>query len=210
MQSNHLPSDDRDFAKQALPGTVFATDETFIENLNASMWVRTEPLPLLLKNGATTGVAGVRLDGDGVVRKIPPYADSFMRKLLQAAGEGLANPPKGDRLIQYFGPNGSYPRASYYQALNPDQFLPSDFFKDKVIIVGFALQTSPDISTDSKDAFSTAYTVKTGQLTYGSEVHATIYDNYKNGLSILNPPSWISFVLLIFGIGLGFYVGAIT
>lgn len=199
-----LPSDDQDLAAQSLADTVFATDETYIENPNASMWVRTEPLPLLLKNGATTGVASIRLDGDGVVRTLPAYEDSFMRRLLQAAGEDTEKRPKGERLIQYFGPNGSYPRASYYQALDPEQFLPPDFFKDKVVIVGLALQVSPDISEGSKDAFSTAYTTKTGQLTYGSEVHATIYDNYKNGLSILNPPNWLGYFLLAFGMVLGF------
>ncbi len=198
------PPDDKGFAAQALSDTVFATDETFIENPNASMWVQTEPLPLLLENGATTGIAGVRLDGDGIVRKMPPYESSFMRQLLKAAGEDTLPFVKGERLIQYFGPNGSYPRASFYQALDPDKFLPPNFFKDKVIIVGLALQASPNISADSKDAFSTPYTAKTGHLTYGSEVHATIYDNYKNGLSIANPPTWFGFALLVFGIGLGF------
>ncbi|MCF6276075.1 MAG: hypothetical protein L3J05_09975 [Robiginitomaculum sp.] len=77
-----------------------------------------------------------------------------MRRLLLAADEGRLPPAKGQRLIQYFGLNGSYPRASYYRALKPDKFLPPIFLRQN----GYrraCFAGPPEISADSKDAFST-------------------------------------------------------
>ena len=179
--------------------TVFAADETLIDTPNASQLIRTEPNPDILSGGAKAGVASISLDGDGSVRALPNYPDGFMRQLFEIAEPNMPAPVMEDRLIQYFGPAGTYPRVSYYQAMDPARYLPPNYFKDKVVIIGYGLQAVPDIENNGVDAFETPYTARTGQLTYGAEIHATIFDNFKHDLSIKRPPKWIGFALLIFG-----------
>lgn len=197
---------DKSLGRAAGDMTVFASDETLLETPHATTLVRTEPIPDILAFGAKSGVASVALDGDGVVRKLPDYPDGFMRQLLNVSGDVSKNKITGERLIQYFGPGGSYPRVSYYQALNPTEFLPPDFFQDKVVIVGYGLQAVPDIKSESTDAFETPFTLRSGQLSYGAEVHATIFDNLKYGLSIYNPPYYVGILTLILGGVFGFFL----
>lgn len=190
---------DKALGQAAADITVFASDETLMESNYGSQLIRTEPVEDILAYGAKTGVASVATDGDGVLRTMPIYADGLARMLLQiATGQDVAA-SSGERLIQYFGPAGSYPRVSYYQALSPEKFLPPDYFKDKVVLIGYALQTVPEVETSTTDAFETPYTMRTGQLSYGVEAHATIFDNYKNELSILKPNLWIGYMLLLLG-----------
>ena len=189
--------DDKALAAAARDDTVFATDLAFIQSEHADTYIRNEPLAILMAGGAKTGVANVQPDGDGVVRTLPQTDDNFMRVLLQTAGYDLTTKQSPNNLIQYFGPHNSYPRVSYYQALDPDNFLPKDTFKNKVVLVGYSLQAAPDVQ--ARDAFETPYTVKTGYFTSGVEVQATIYDNFRTGLAITKPPLWIGFILIMFG-----------
>ena len=196
--------DDAALAAAAQNDVVFATDLVRVETAQTTSYIRNEPLSIFLANGARTGRANVQPDGDGVVRQLPSPKDNFMQELLMAANEQPAIIEEADQLIQYFGPHNSYPRVSYYQALDPEEFLPPGFFKDKVVLVGYSLQSDPDVST--ADAFETPYTSKTGVFTAGVEVQATIYDNFKNGLAINKPPAWAAMALLGVGVLLGFGV----
>ncbi len=176
--------------------TVFAADESLIETPQASSLVRTEPLPLLLGRGARAGIASVRVDGDGVLRRMPGYPDGFTRVIARAAG---AKPRETGGLIQYFGPAGVYPRISYYQALDPAHFLPPHFLEGRIVIVGYSLQATPDLAAGSADAFETPFTLRTGLLTPGAEIQATILDNLIHGLAIRALPSWLAAITLLIG-----------
>ncbi|HFE39024.1 MAG TPA: adenylate/guanylate cyclase domain-containing protein [Gammaproteobacteria bacterium] len=201
------PQDDITLSNAAQTDTVFAADLSLVETPQASSLIRTEPLAIFLENGAKSGLANVQPDTDGVVRRLPDPQDSFMYALLNTANETPKKLPEGKKLIQFFGPPNSYPRISYYQALNPKEFLPPDMLKDKVVIVGYSLQASADVSTS--DAFETPYTLKTGNFTAGVEVQATIYDNFKNKLHIKNPPRWFEYLLLAIGCLMGALIGQI-
>lgn len=196
---------------QAAPDiTVFASDETLLDTDYGLQLIRTEPTPDIVAYGAKVGVASVTTDPDGVLRVLPMYPDGLARTLLHiAAGDSPTDPTaqQTEQLIQYFGAADHYPRVSYYQALNPDQFLPDDYFKDKVVLVGYALQTVPEVGSSTTDAYETPFTLKTRQLSYGAEVHATIFDNFKHGLSILNPNRAIGYILLILG-GIAGFISA--
>jgi len=183
-------------AAAARADTIFAADESLIETPQASSLVRTEPIPLLLAGGAQTGVASVSLDGDGVLRRMPLYPDSFTRMIARAGG---ALPSAEGKLIQYFGPPGSYPRVSYYQALDPGRFLPKGFFKGRIVIIGYSLQTTPDVASGGADAFETPYTATTGLLTPGVEAQATILDNLIHNLAIRALPGWVALIALLAG-----------
>ncbi|NEJ72184.1 CHASE2 domain-containing protein [Rhizobium phaseoli] len=176
---------DNDAAITEAVGTdvVLAGDETLIETPQASQLIRATPLPQLTQAGAATGIASIDLSGDGIFRRIPGYEDGFAAMLAKTSGTPAEILPAG-RLIQSFGPARSYPTVSYYQALDPENLLPRNYFKGRVVLVGLSLQNAPAIDKGGVDAFATPYTVHTGKLVSGVEIQATIYDNIRAGLSI--------------------------
>jgi adenylate cyclase len=178
-------SPENDAALEAALGAdvVLASDETLIVTPQAEQLVRTLPLPRFLASGARAGIASVRLGPDGVIREVPRYSDIFAGEIAGAAGlERVALPENA--LLQVFGPGRTYPTVSYYQALDPQKYLPPGFFKDRVVLVGLSLQTAADIHKGAPDTFATSYTTHTGRLTAGVEVQATILDNITRPLSI--------------------------
>ncbi|TBY52615.1 adenylate/guanylate cyclase domain-containing protein [Rhizobium leguminosarum bv. viciae] len=177
------PENDDAITEAVGPDVVLAGDETLIETPQSSQLIRATPLPQLTEAGAVTGIASVDLSGDGAFRRIPGYEDGFAAMLMKASGAAPKALPAG-RLIQSFGAARSYPTVSYYQALDPENLLPPDYFKGRVVLVGLSLQNAPAIDKGGVDAFATPYTVHTGTLTSGVEIQATIYDNIRRGLSI--------------------------
>ncbi|MGO8396341.1 CHASE2 domain-containing protein, partial [Rhizobium ruizarguesonis] len=102
---------------------------------------------------------------------IPGYEDGFAAMLMTASGAAPNALPAG-RLIQSFSAARSYPTVSYYQALDPENLLPPDYFNGRVVLVGLSLQNAPAIDKGGVDAFATPYTVHTGTLTSGVEIQA--------------------------------------
>jgi len=172
------PAADAALATTAGPDTLFAADETQSDTPQGITLTRTEPLPEMLARGAKAGIASLSMDGDGVLRRMPRYPEGFAARL---AGVKL---PQGDRMIQYFGPANSYPRISYYQALDPERYLPDDLIKGRTVIIGYALQTAPVVTDQGADSYETPWSAATGMRTYGVEIQATIFDNLVHGLSI--------------------------
>ncbi|MBX5167935.1 MULTISPECIES: CHASE2 domain-containing protein [unclassified Rhizobium] len=177
------PGNDAAITEAVGPDTVLAGDETLIETPQASQLIRATPLPQLTQAGAVTGIASIDLSGDGIFRRIPGYEDGFAAMLAKTSGTPAEILSAG-RLIQSFGPARSYPTVSYYQALDPENLLPRNYFKGRVVLVGLSLQNAPAIDKGGVDAFATPYTVHTGKLVSGVEIQATIYDNIRAGLSI--------------------------
>ncbi|RUM00229.1 CHASE2 domain-containing protein [Rhizobium chutanense] len=177
------PDNDAAITEAVGADVVLAGDETLIETPQASQLIRATPLPQLIEAGAVTGIASIDLSGDGIFRRIPGYEDGFAAMLAKTSGARHASVPAG-QLIQSLGPARSYPTVSYYQALDPKNLLPPDYFKDRVVLVGLSLQNAPEIDKRGVDAFATPYTVHTGKLVSGVEIQATIYDNIRLGLSI--------------------------
>ena len=164
------------------PDVVLAGDESVIVTPQAEQYLRTTPLPAFTEAGAATGIASITLGGDGVFRDLPPYEDGFALALARIAGKDAKSP--AGKLLQSFGPARSYPTVSYYQALDPENMLPKDTFKGRVVIVGLSLQNAPVINSGGADAFATPYTVHTGRLVSGAEIQATIFDNLTAGAAI--------------------------
>lgn len=178
---------------------VLAADESVIERSFGTTRVVTEPAPEVLGDGTRIGIASLAADGDGALRRMPRYPNSFMAELLNAVGVKPDVAGRGGDLIQYFGPAGSYPTVSYYQALEPEVFLPADYFRDQVVIVGFALQAGPEVQSGGVDAFVTPYTARTQLLTPGVEVQATIFDNFRTGMTISPVPQWAALLFTALG-----------
>ncbi|OAP36832.1 adenylate cyclase [Sinorhizobium glycinis] len=177
------PENDKALAEALGPDVVLAGDQTLIQTPQAEQFVRTEPLPFFTERGAKVGIASVNLSGDGTLRQLPPYADGFAVTLATVAGRN-PEPPQRRSLIQTFGPARTYPTVSYYQALDPENFLPEGTFRDRVVIVGLSLQNAPSINEGGTDTFATSDTVFSRALVAGAEVQATIYDNLVHRLFI--------------------------
>jgi len=203
------PSDeaqDQTLIDAMAPDIILAADESMIERPYGSTLVRTEPMPELIAAGARSGIASLSMDGDGVLRNMPLYRDGFMAKLIEMTTGQAASENQMPHRIQHFGPAGSYPTISYYQALDPEAFLPPDYLRDQIVVVGFALQTNADVATGGIDAFETAYTLRSRQLTPGIEVQATIFDNLRTGLAIGQAPRWLSVLFVVIAAGLALLV----
>ncbi|WP_394888830.1 CHASE2 domain-containing protein [Mesorhizobium sp. AaZ16] len=177
-----IPAADEALAAALGPDVVLAGDETFIETEQAAQHVRVEPLAMFTATGAATGIASISPDGDGILRRVPGYRDGFAAQLAEAAGRP-ATVPDG-ALIQTFGPSRTYPTVSYYQALDPDNFLPENYFRDRVVMVGLSLQNAPTLSEAGADVHATPFTIRTGRLVAGVEIQATVFDNLAGRLSI--------------------------
>ena len=178
---------------------VLASDDSVIERSFGTTRVVTEPTPEVLGAGTSTGIASLSADSDGAMRRMPRYPNGFMAQLLRVSGAQPDVAKRGGDLIQFFGPAGSYPTVSYYQALDPERFLPPDFFRGQVVIVGLALQADSDVQGGGVDAFVTPYTAQTQLLTPGVEVQATIFDNFREGMTITPPPGWAGLLLIALG-----------
>lgn len=200
-----VPERDAALAAALGPDVVLAGDESLIVTPQAEQLVRTTPLPAFSDAGAVTGLASISLGGDGTFRDLPRYEDGFARELARIAGRPHEL-PHGDWLVQSFGPARSYPTVSYYQALDPDNFLPKDFFRDRVVIVGLSLQNAPEINHGGADAFATSYTVHTGRLVAGVEIQATIFDNIVGARAIRKAGTPIALA----GIALAAVLSALT
>lgn len=194
-----VPQEDDALRQVGGPDLVLAADDSVIERSFGDIQTRTEPAPQVLAPGTRVGVASLTADGDGGLRMMPRYADGLAAELLRASGGEPVAGGRGRRLIQHFGPAGSYPTVSYYQALDPGANLPPGFFRDRVVIVGFALQAGADVAAGGVDAFVTPYTASTRMLTPGAEVQATIFDNLRVGLAIDQPPQGTGLVLIAMG-----------
>ncbi len=180
--------EDAAFARALGPDVVLGADESVIETPQADQTLRTEPLPAFTAAGAPSGLVSVVLDGDGVLRRVPPFADGFARRLLEAAGETPISPPTGARIAPV-GPARSYRTVSYYQALDPAGTLPPGTFDGAIVLVGLSLQAVPDVKASGTDAFSTPFTALTGRLVPGVEVQAAILDTLRRGRAVVPLPA---------------------
>ncbi|MBX3578441.1 MAG: adenylate/guanylate cyclase domain-containing protein [Rhizobiaceae bacterium] len=212
------PAADAALAAALGPDVVLAGDETLIETPQADQVVRVEPLPEFTERGARAGIASIVLDGDGTLRRLPRYDDGFARVLAETAGITVAAPAAGT-LIQAFGPARTLPTVSYYQALDPAEFLPEGTFRDRVVIVGLSMQSAPTAESGGADAYSTSWTRRSGRLVSGAEIQATVLSNLASGLAIRSAPGWLGVastlaaaLLAAFAVwrGTGWWTGAIV
>ncbi|MDO9264591.1 MAG: adenylate/guanylate cyclase domain-containing protein [Desulfosalsimonadaceae bacterium] len=181
---------------------VLAAEETLEETAYVSQLITIPPMDPFVSAGGAPGVAAVSLDPDGLIRRIPLRKDGFALMALNKWQEinhvPISRPPEPENryFLQFFGPSRTYPYVSYYQAMDPDRFLPPGTFHNKIAIVGRSVKTAPDLGTRQADMFSTPFTWDSGVLTAGIEIHATIIDNLRLNRFFRQPPPVVYFSLL--------------
>jgi len=205
-EPSQLPSDDQRLAEAVgrAGNVVLAAEEAVHETAYEQRKIRVEPLPELVSAGGAVGFIGVSLDRDSVVRRLPPARNVFWRRVLDVYGQRVSLPPLPDvrpgDLIRFRGPGWPFRYASYYQALDPVSFLPRDFFKDRMVLVGLAVKPSPELETRQADLFITplwAWEGREGRLTPGVEVQAQMVATVLDRRVVREVPEALVLVVMV-------------
>lgn len=154
------------------------------------------PLRSLLDAGAATGVAKVPLSG-ACIRRFPSFDNAFGRAVLDAAGIRVDPAQLPQRpMIRYAGPAKSFSYTSYYQALNPKEFLPRGFFKDRIVLVGMFLDNASQLGIDM---YCTPYAWQNRRLMPGVEINANVIDAamHKRVVAELGPETKLALLALL-------------
>jgi len=179
---------------------VLAANLSYVKSEHFEQLTRVSPLDSLIEAGAQAGIANIDLDSDLVSRKLAGYGDSLWRELLKAYGN--KHPGASPQHIEvgtharFVGPDHSFKYASYYQALNPDEYLPLNFFKDKIVIIGLDITTSPDPASHRTEQFATPFFLVSDRMTPGVEIHANFVANGLLGTSLTQTKGYVPILLL--------------
>ena len=147
-------------------------DKSFVQQ------VTVKPLPQFLdQQNPASGFVNLPTDQDGFVRRVKQSWNDLLPLSVAAAfrhhGSPIPLPSSNkDWIINFQGPPQTIKTVSYYQALSPDYFLPSGFFKDKLVFVGLMVQTSVDAASMRPDYFPMPFSRQEGGYMAGVEVHA--------------------------------------
>jgi len=155
---------------------ILAADLETLDDPRVAAEMTVEPLDLF-REGAATGLATVPVDRDGVVRQYPSLREDE-RSLAQEAvrlyaGKTARVPANAG--ISFLGPPGTFSTVSYYQALEPSRYLPDGIFRDRIVLVGRALKTHPEVQQAAPDLFATPFLfARMSRLMAGVEIHANM------------------------------------
>ena len=197
-----VPAEDADLAHAiARAGNVvLAAGLVQQETSHGTAWMRKEPLAPLRDAASGTGLVNLLYDRDQALRRIPDNDDAFWRivvaRLRQQLPEAsFAHPPPEGALIRYNGPPGTYPRISFYQALEPQRYLPVGELAGALVIVGRDTRAAADIGAAQVDTFATPFTQAGHPHMVGMEIHANVFENVLSGGAIRPVPANISAAL---------------
>ena len=187
------PSADEQFEKalkqsgRVILGSNFQEGETI-----PGVWGRWEELPYEpFRNAAVAwGNVNFSYDPDYGIRRFYstpennsgvgsiPWLPAAVARVMGAPDSSTRSDQSESRWLNYYGPPGTIPYVSYFQALLPDG-VPPGFFKDKMVFVGARL--SADFSGKGKDEFRTPYGYWGHGFAPGAEIHATGALNFLRG-----------------------------
>lgn len=148
-----------------------------------------EPLDNFKSASLGIGMANLIPDSDNFIRRTPLEIEGISIFAFSAAKSYSYNnlnikDPEEPLIINYLGPPGSFRVVSYYQALDYKNFLPKDIFKNKIVLIGLYLETTPYTTTKSLDSFATPFFSVSGSRMFGIEVHANIINTLFRDIQI--------------------------
>ena len=146
------------------------------------------PLPIMEQSEKelNLGLANISYDKDGFLRRMK--CSQFEQNEMPALSMKIASIFSGksyvcentEPLINYIGPRTRVRTIPYYQALNPEENLPKDFLRDKIVLVGFSIASKADLEKGAIDHYPVPYSRAKGGVMPGVEVHATAVENFLN------------------------------
>jgi adenylate cyclase len=179
------PSEDRllaDAIKRA-GNVVLASDLELIADEKYTQEMIVEPISILSEE-ASTGIATIPLDRDHVVRRFYPLkeGETLFSEQVSRVHSGKTRSVPRDAYISYTGPPRSFATVSYYQALEPSAFLPKNYFRDKIVLVGRAVKYTPDLRRTQSDVFAVPFLFsKMTSLMNGVEIQANMVNDLLRG-----------------------------
>lgn len=172
--------------------------------------VQPDPILERAKVAPVLGVVDLKLDQDGFLR-------TSLRKFAEGEAFSFAaykNFVRGDTAqkkypkqwrINFYGPERTIRTVSYYQALDPARYLPKDFFKDKLVFVGFSVASQANTETEKADHFPIPFTRFTGGYMPGVEIHAQAAAGLlEDKLIRVFPTDRLAIVSAVLAFGFGF------
>jgi adenylate cyclase len=162
---------------------------------------RIEPYGPFAESAAAVAEVELPPDNDGVIRRtwltLEGRPSLALGAYEVATGDHSLRDEHGTRLISYYGPPRTIQTVSLYQALDPEQFLPPDYFRDRIVFVGASQVASVSVS-EIKDSFPTPFSGGEVGFTYGVEIHASVTANLLDGRGIrVLPPLFETLLLLV-------------
>lgn len=122
-----------------LAGEINASDRATLQADGISTFAYSQPADLFREAAAAWGVAGMREDGDFVVRRYFAGFPAPAPPSLTAAAARLAGVPEArianTHWLHYYGQPYRIPHLSYAAALQPDASNAA-FFRDKIVFIG--------------------------------------------------------------------------
>ena len=195
------PDEDAIFAHSLkMAGNVcLASDIELIQRENYIQETLIEPIPVLKEN-SFTGIVTIQLDRDNVVRKFYPIKEHEILFAKQVARLHIKKEfdIQKNSYISYIGPPDSFTTVSYYQALDPSVFLPKNFFRGKVVIIGKSLKNIVEPEKQHPDIFATPFlfSIKS-RLTSGVEIQANMVADFLRGAFVTRLGRFESIILFL-------------
>lgn len=220
------PLEDRELARairESRAPVILAATLEVIDDPRFRMVQQVYPIDLFLEAGAEVGFATLNPDRDGVLRAgrlsiggastLAVQAYETLHGPLDSARIPIASFEGEDPqiLINYVGGARSIPTVSYYQAIEPEEYLRAGVFRDKIVLVGrsLAIQDLGEGRTE-KDHFSSPFDLLGAVASIsGVEIHAGILNTLLRGnfISRSSPLETWAF-LVVFGLLITFIVTA--
>ncbi len=199
------PEDDRLLAEALArhPRTLLAADVRAVPTAGGTQLMAVGPWDVFPGVSLHTGLIGLPLDPDGVVRRIRLHPQGGPALVLAAAGPAVEAPDDALR-IDFLGPAGTLRRVSYYQALDPEGHLPPGLFAGRRVLVG---AMSPDLGAPGRaapDHFSVPWSRWGGGRMAGVEIQGQALHNLLHGGGLRQPPlEWLLPLAWVWAWGLG-------
>ncbi|KCZ93431.1 adenylate/guanylate cyclase with Chase sensor [Hyphomonas johnsonii MHS-2] len=151
------------------------------------------PTGRLLEEAKGVGIAGVDLDPDGRLRRLPNSADSIAYIVAADLAGETSSPASGKnkRYIRFARGQHRLSKVSYYQALSATDMLPPGTFTDKIVLIGLALEASPSASKATSDGINVPYYASAHGLMHGVEAQGNIAATTIAGDALRPAPAWI-------------------
>lgn len=142
-----------------------------------------KPLPIIERSRTelNLGLANIHLDSDGFLRRLSctqNHMSAFSLKIASVLTGKEYVCDSSQLLINFVGGTRAIQTVSYYQALNPTETLPKDFFKNKIVLVGFAINSKAEIESSAVDHFPVPFSRSYGGVMPGVEIHANALENF--------------------------------
>ena len=192
------PAEDQAFVRalQDVKKVVLVSVFSIIDDPLFRHATRVNPAPAF-RDAAIIGHPLVSIDADGVVRRtrlmaldMPSFALQTFRRFIGNPAAAMGAPEQKrfspqtllqNVLINYRGPARTIKTVSYYQALDYEGMLPPGVFSDKIVLIGWSLEGSPEPNRLTGDLFLTPFSWTAGSALSGIEIQATILSNIFEG-----------------------------